>query len=110
MKTKVRRQILITLIAVFLAFSSLIFLYTSWRVLQPYFLIFYVVLPLAFAVGGLLLKPWGWLLCVASIVLAMVSPLLYLISGDISKLGDIVIYGAILYYLFSTETKRAFGR
>ncbi len=110
MKTKVRRPILITLMVVLFAFTSLWFLLTPWRVLPPYFLIFYVVLPLAFVVGGLVLKPWGWLLCVASIVLAMISPLLYLISGDISKLGDIVIYGAILYYLFRTETKCAFGR
>jgi len=69
-------------------------------------------LSLGFAYGAWYLKPWGWILGVASQVLSVVITLINVIRGAdfLGQLLSLVIAGAILYYLFTPEVKRAFGR
>lgn len=69
-------------------------------------------LSLAFAYGAWNLKPWGWLMGVASQGLSVLITLINIVRGAdfLGQLLSLVIAGAILYYLFTPEVKRAFGR
>lgn len=66
-----------------------------------------------FAYGAWYLKPWAWMLGVAAGGLGILQALFSLIndsSGWFGFLIAVAINGAILYYLFTPEVKRAFGR
>ena len=70
------------------------------------------VLDLAFAYGAWMLMPWAWMLGIVAEGVALLSALLGLLNGGsfFSFLLSAAIAGAILYYLFTPEVKRAFGR
>lgn len=70
------------------------------------------VLSLAFAYGAWNLRPWAWLLGVISQGLNILTVVVNLIGGANlgSQLFSLAISGAILYYLFTPQIKRAFGR
>jgi hypothetical protein len=76
------------------------------------FVLVAAALSLAFAYGAWTLKPWGWILGVASQVLALISVVLSIGSGaEISgQLLNIAIPLLILYYLNTPAVKAAFGR
>jgi uncharacterized membrane protein (DUF2068 family) len=69
-------------------------------------------LELAFGIGAWMLKPWAWMLGVISQVGSLVLSLIYILTGsDItSQLISIIIAAVILYYLFTPNVRRAFGR
>jgi len=67
---------------------------------------------LVLAYGAWFLKPWAWLVGVGVAGLTVLVALVNLIGGR--GFGDFVIAvaiaGAILYYLFTPEIKKVFGR
>jgi hypothetical protein len=67
---------------------------------------------LAFAYGAWTLQPWGWILCVAAIVVGLVMNALFILNGSeiASQIVSIALSAAILYYLFTPAVKQAFGR
>jgi K+-sensing histidine kinase KdpD len=67
---------------------------------------------IVFGVGALGLKPWAWTIGVYWCYLSAVSNVLGIFSrgGLFSALIGIVIAVAILYYLFTTPVKSAFGK
>jgi uncharacterized membrane protein (DUF2068 family) len=69
-------------------------------------------LSLAFAYGAWYLKPWGWIMGIVSQGLSVLISLINIINGSsfFSQVINIAIAGAIIYYLFTPEVKRAFGR
>lgn len=69
-------------------------------------------LSLGFGFGAWNLKPWAWVLGVASQGLSVLIAIINIVSGAdfFSQLFGLVIAGAILYYLFTPGVKRAFGR
>jgi len=70
-------------------------------------------LSLAFAYGAWNLKPWAWMLGLVGQGLGIATNLYNLISGSSGIFGTIIsliIPGIIIYYLFTPEVKRAFGR
>lgn len=69
-------------------------------------------LSLAFAYGAWYLKPWGWVMGVVSQGFSILISIINIIGGGsfFNQLINIAIAGAILYYLFTPEVKRAFGR
>ena len=69
------------------------------------------VILLAFAYGAWGLRPWAWTLGVVGAVLGIVLSVAQL--GGVSAASlvlDIVIYAAIMYYLWQPSIQRAFGR
>ncbi len=72
------------------------------------------VLELILGFGFWTLKPWSWMLgiilSIAGIVIALLTILAGRGGGLIGAVIPIVIYGVILYYLFTPEVKKAFGR
>jgi hypothetical protein len=69
------------------------------------------VLELAFAYGAWTLKPWAWTLGVVVAGASIVLSLINVLGGDLaSPIISLAINGIILYYLFTPEVKRAFGR
>jgi uncharacterized membrane protein (DUF2068 family) len=74
------------------------------------------LLSLLFAYGAWFLKPWAWFWGIIAQGISAVSNLFNLISAinnGTSVFGSIVglaISGVIIYYLFTPEVKRAFGR
>jgi len=71
-----------------------------------------VLLYFAFAFGAWNLKPWAWMLGVIAEGWALLSILIQLINGSKfgSQLVPLLIAGGILYYLFTPEVRKAFGR
>lgn len=69
-------------------------------------------LSLAFAYGAWYLKPWGWIMGIISQGISVLISLINIINGGsfFSQVINIAIAGAIIYYLFTPEVKRAFGR
>ena len=68
---------------------------------------------LVFAYGAWYLKPWAWLLGIGAEGLAILVALINWIGGNrgfFSFLISAAIAGVIIYYLFTPEVKRAFGR
>jgi hypothetical protein len=68
---------------------------------------------LVFAYGAWYLKPWAWLLGVGVEGFAILVALINWIGGNsgfFSFLISAAISGAIIYYLFTPEIKRVFGR
>lgn len=68
---------------------------------------------LGFAYGAWFLKPWAWMVGVGAEGLAVLIALVNLIGGSsnfFSFLISVVIAGVIIYYLFTPEIKRVFGR
>ena len=68
---------------------------------------------LVFAYGAWYLKPWAWILGVGAEGLAILVALINWIGGNsgfFSFLISAAIAGVIIYYLFTPEVKRAFGR
>jgi hypothetical protein len=66
-----------------------------------------------FAYGAWYLKPWAWTLGVIAGGLGILQALFSVIndsSGWFGFLIAVAINGAILYYLFTPEVKRAFGK
>jgi uncharacterized membrane protein YjjP (DUF1212 family) len=59
-----------------------------------------------------MLMPWAWMLGIIAEGVALLSALLSLLNGGnfFSFLISAAIAGAILYYLFTPEVKKAFGR
>ena len=81
-------------------------------VLTGLFTLVVAVAEVVFGLGALQLKPWAWMIGIASQALGILNILVSMISGR-SGFGGIVslaICGAILWYLFTPEVKRAFGR
>ena len=71
------------------------------------------VLRLTFAFGAWNLKPWAWMLGVIAEGISAAGALIRLVTPGgtfIFPLISILISGLILYYLFTPEIKRAFGR
>jgi len=72
------------------------------------------VLDLVFAYGAWYLRPWGWTLGVAAAIFGIANELFRLIfthnSNFFGFLIGVAISGAILYYLFTPDVKKAFGR
>ena len=71
------------------------------------------VLSLAFGYGAWFLKPWAWTLGVAVEGFSVLVAFVNWIGGNSDFFGFLIsaaIAGVILYYLFSAEIKRAFGR
>ena len=70
------------------------------------------ILDLVFAYGAWYLKPWAWMLGIISQGLSLLQNLINIFNGEsfFGQLIGILISGAILYYLFTPEVKRAFGR
>lgn len=87
-------------------------LFTFGGLISLLFVVAYSVLDLAFAYGAWMLLPWGWQLGVIAEGVAVVSALITLLSGGsfFSFLISAAIAAAILYYLFTPEVKKAFGR
>jgi hypothetical protein len=68
---------------------------------------------LVFAYGAWYLKPWAWILGVGAEGLAILVSLINWIGGNsgfFSFLIAAAIAGVILYYLFTPEIKKVFGR
>ena len=68
---------------------------------------------LVFAYGAWYLKPWAWILGVAAEGLSIVVALVNWIGGNsgfFSFLLSAAIAGVIIYYLFTPDIKRVFGR
>ena len=71
------------------------------------------VLELITGFGFWTLKPWAWIL---GMIVSIVGIVLALFSAIVARGGlfgaiiPIVIYGVIIYYLFTPEVKKAFGR
>jgi hypothetical protein len=68
---------------------------------------------LGFAYGAWFLKPWAWMLGVGISGLGILIALVNLIGGSgnfFSFLLSVVVSGAIIYYLFTPEVKKVFGR
>ena len=68
---------------------------------------------LTFAYGAWFLKPWAWMLGIAVEGLAVLVAFINWIggqSGFFSFLVSAAIAGVIIYYLFTPEVKRAFGK
>ena len=68
------------------------------------------VLELAFAYGAWMLKAWAWVLGVASQVVSIAWSVIAAVTGNGFNIIGIAIAAAILYYLFTPDVKRAFGR
>ena len=70
------------------------------------------ILNLIFGFGALALKPWAWLYGIVVQIPGILFSLALFSSGDTLLLGiiGIVIYGLILYYLFTPNVKRVFGK
>jgi len=72
------------------------------------------LLNLIFGFGALALKPWAWLYGIlVQIPGILVSLALLAVDDPVAKLVGIVgivIYGLILYYLFTPNVKRVFGK
>lgn len=68
---------------------------------------------LTFAYGAWFLKPWAWMLGIVAEGLAILVAFINWIggqSGFFSFLVSAAIAGVIIYYLFTPEVKRAFGK
>lgn len=83
-----------------------------WSVLAGLLILATGVLDLAFAYGAWMLMPWAWMLGIIAEGVALLSALLNLLNGGsfFSFLVSAAIAGVILYYLFTPEVKKAFGR
>jgi uncharacterized membrane protein (DUF2068 family) len=70
------------------------------------------VVALVFGYGAWMLKPWAWMLGIIVEGLNIVLAIARVINGSsvFSALISIAVAGAIIYYLFTPEVKRAFGR
>ncbi|MER3435003.1 MAG: hypothetical protein C4288_16685 [Leptolyngbya sp. ERB_1_1] len=70
------------------------------------------VLNLIFGFGALALKPWAWIYGILVQIPGILSSLVLLGSSQTLPIGvvAIVIYGLILYYLFTPSVKRVFGK
>jgi hypothetical protein len=71
------------------------------------------VLRLTYAFGAWTLKPWAWMLGVITECISALGALIRLVSPGgtvIFPLISLLISGLILYYLFTPEIKRIFGR
>lgn len=70
------------------------------------------ILDLVFAYGAWYLKPWAWILGIITQGLSLLQNLINIFNGEsfFGQLIGIAISAAILYYLFTPEVKRAFGR
>ena len=71
------------------------------------------VLSLAFAFGAWNLKPWAWMLGIITEGISAIGALIRLVTPGgtfILPLITILVAGLIVYYLFTPEVKRAFGR
>jgi hypothetical protein len=71
------------------------------------------VLSLAFGYGAWFLKPWAWMLGVGVEGVSIFVAFINWIGGNSDFFGFLIsaaIAGVILYYLFSAEIKRVFGR
>ena len=70
------------------------------------------VLSLAFGIGALSLQPWAWTLGVIAEALSIVLTVVAMIITGIGAnyIISLAIAAVILYYLFTPEVKRAFGR
>jgi hypothetical protein len=71
------------------------------------------VVDLGFAYGAWFLKPWAWMVGIGVEALAVIVAFVNLIGGNSDFFGfllSVVIAGAIIYYLFTPEVKRVFGR
>jgi hypothetical protein len=73
----------------------------------------YAVLSLAVAYGFWTLKPWAWPLGVGVQVLGIVQAVLNYMNNSSNIVGLVIslaIAGVILWYLFQSHVKAAFGR
>jgi hypothetical protein len=70
------------------------------------------VASLAFGYGAWTLKPWAWTLGVAIQVVTLVLSVVYILTGSplTSQILNIAIAAIILYYLFTSGVKQAFGK
>ena len=70
------------------------------------------VLLLAFAYGAWSLRPWAWMVGIASSALGLVLAALFIANGSEipSQIVSIAVNVLIISFLNSTATKRAFGR
>jgi len=69
------------------------------------------VLDLVFAYGAWGLKPWAWMLGIALEAIGIVVNILEYRSSTVgSTIFSIVIAGAIIYYLYQPQVRRAFGQ
>jgi hypothetical protein len=60
--------------------------------------------------GLLKAKGWAWLLTVIIAIISIINSIAALFVGSIPHIIMIIIYGAILYYLFRPDVKSYFGR
>ncbi len=71
------------------------------------------LLELAFAYGAWNLRPWAWVLGIATEIIAGLFALIRLFDGRGAAGGEVVniaIAAIIVYYLLTPEVKKAFGR
>lgn len=70
------------------------------------------LLMLVFAYGAWTLRPWAWMVGVICQVLSLLTVLSNLAAGAAfaTQITSIAIPLIILYYLFTQDVKRAFGR
>lgn len=71
------------------------------------------VLQLAFAWGAWTLRPWAWMLGIVGAAMGLGINVLQLVDGRggaASPLITVLLYGGILYYLFTPAIRAAFGR
>ena len=85
----------------------------SLGVIFGLFTLVIALLELAFAYGAWNLRPWAWMLGIVAQGISVVLGLVRLVDGRGIASGEIigiVISGLIIYYLRTSEVKRAFGR
>jgi hypothetical protein len=60
--------------------------------------------------GLLKAKGWAWLLTVIIAIISIIGSIAAIASGSIWHIILLVIYGAIVYYMFTPDVKAYFGR
>jgi len=58
--------------------------------------------------GVLARRPWAWLLAGVSAVLALINPVVGLVSGNLWGLVGVIIPCVVLYFLMQPDVKREF--
>ena len=70
------------------------------------------ILDLVFAIGAWGLKPWAWVLGIASQVISLLLIVFNIIQGSSisGQIVSIAISVILIFYLFTPTVKKAFGR
>jgi hypothetical protein len=55
-------------------------------------------------------KGWAWLLTVIIAIISIIGSIASIASGSILHIILLIIYGAIVYYMFTPDVKSYFGR